>query len=169
MLVPPASQDAQIINNLYLILYVLSALVFLLVEGLLVYSAVKFRRRSASEIPAQIHDHKGLEILWTVLPTILVAVIFVMAMNTMTQLQASGTLTDPLSHVHGIDDPVASKRIDEAKKVDMVIQVTARQWVWQFKYPDPDGNIVVNEQLVVPADKTIRLDMVTADVIHAWW
>src|SRR5205085_6116269 len=133
---------AQIINNLFLLLYVLSAVVFLLVEGLLVYSAVKFRRRSANEMPAQVHGHRALEITWTVLPTILVAVIFLMALNSMGQLQASGTLTDPLSHVHGINDPVASKRIDEAKKVDMVIQVTARQWVWQFKYPD--GNFVVN-------------------------
>ncbi|MCL4506409.1 MAG: cytochrome c oxidase subunit II [Chloroflexi bacterium] len=167
MLVPPVSQDAQVINNLYAILYVLSAIVFLLVEGLLIYSVVKFRRRSAGDAPEQIHDHRGFEIAWTVLPMILVAAIFLLALNSMGQLEASGTLNDPLNHVHGINDQVAIKRINEAKKVDMVIQVTARQWVWQFKYPD--GNFTVNQDLVVPAGKTIRLDMETADVIHAWW
>lgn len=167
MLVPPASQDAQVINNLYLLLYVLSAVVFLLVEGLIVYSVVKFRRRSANEAPAQIHGNTRLEILWTVLPMILVASIFLMAVDTMGRLQATGSFNNPLSHVHGINDQAAIKRVEEAKQVDMVIKVTARQWVWQFKYPD--GNVTVNGQLVVPADKTIRLDMVTADVIHSWW
>ena len=167
MLVPPASQDAQVINDLYLLLYVLSAVVFLLVEGLIVYSVVKFRRRSANEMPAQIHDNTRLEVLWTVLPMILVAVIFILAMNAMVRLEATGTLSDPLSHVHGINDPVAQRRIQEAKQVDMVVQVTGRQWVWQFKYPD--GNLTVNQDLVVPANKNIRLDIVTADVIHSWW
>jgi cytochrome c oxidase subunit II len=167
MLVPPASQDAQVINNLYLLLYLLSAAVFLLVEGLLVYSVVKFRRRNANETPEQIHGNTRLEALWTVLPMVLVGFIFLMAVNTMGQLQASGSFNDPLSHVHGINDQVAIKRISEAKKVDLVIQATARQWVWQFKYPD--GNVTSNAQLMVPANKTIRIDMATVDVIHAWW
>jgi cytochrome c oxidase subunit 2 len=167
MLVPPASQDAQVINDLFLLLYVLSAAVFLFVEGLIVYSVVKFRRRSANEMPAQVHDNRKIEILYTVLPMVLVGFIFLMAVDTMGRLQASGTIQDPLLHVHGINDPVAQKRVQEAKQVDLVVQVTARQWVWQFKYPE--GNFTVNGQLVVPANKNIRLDMVTADVIHSWW
>ena len=66
-----------------------------------------------------------------------------------------------------INDQAAIKRINEAKKVDLVVKVTGRQWVWQFKYPD--GNFTVNETLVVPANKTVRLDLTTVDVIHAWW
>ncbi|HEY3290898.1 MAG TPA: cytochrome c oxidase subunit II [Anaerolineae bacterium] len=167
MLVPPVSQDAQVINNLFLILYVFSAVVFVFVEGLLVYSVVRFRRRTANDAPTQVHSHRGLEALWTVLPILLVAVIFLFSVNAMTSLQATGTFNDPLNHVHGINDQVAIKRVSEAKKVDMVIQVTARQWVWQFKYPD--AGFVVNQDLVVPEGKTIRLDIVSADVIHAWW
>src|SRR4030095_8252369 len=120
MLVPPASQDAQTINNLFLFLYVLSALVLVLVEGLIIYSVIKFRRRNAAEMPAQIHGNTTLEIVWTVLPMILVAVIFLVAVNTIGQLQAPGTFTDPLTHIHGINDQVAIRRINEAKKVDMV-------------------------------------------------
>ena len=167
MLVPPASQDAQVINNLFLLLYIFSAFVFLLVEGLLIFSVVRFRRRSANDAPVQIHGNTRLEILWTALPMIVVAIIFVFAMNAMTRLEASGSLSDPLSHVHGINDQAAQRRVEEAKRVDMVVKVTGRQWVWQFNYPD--GNFTVNQQLVVPANKTIRLDIVTADVIHSWW
>ncbi len=166
MLVPPVSQDAQVINNLYVVLYIFSALVFLLVEGLLVVSVVKFRRRSANDAPIQIHGHTGLETMWTILPMVLVAVIFLFSVNAMNQLQATGTFNDPLNHVHGINDQVAIKRVSEAKKVDIVINVTARQWMWQYKYAD---GFVVNQDLVVPENKTIRLDIVSADVIHAWW
>ncbi len=166
MLVPPASQDAQVINNLYLLLYVLSAVVFVLVEGLIIYSVVKFRRRSASELPAQVHGSRSLELLWTVLPMVLVGFIFLMAVDTMGRLEASGTFQVPLSHVHGLNDPAAQQRVANAKQVDLVVKVTARQWVWQFQYPD---NFTVNGTLVVPANKNIRLDMVTADVIHSWW
>jgi cytochrome c oxidase subunit II len=166
MLVPPASQDAQTINGLFLVLYVLSAAVFVLVEGLLIYSAVKFRRRRADDAPEPVHGHTRLEIMWTVLPAILVAVIFLLAAGAMGNLQAAGTFSNPLSHVHGINDPVAIQRVNEAKQVDLVVNVTARQWVWQFKYLD---NFSVNEELVVPENKNVRLDIVTQDVIHAFW
>ena len=165
MLVPPVSQDAQVINNLYLILYIFSAIVFVLVEGLLIFSVVKFRRRAANDAPVQVHGHAGLETAWTILPMVLVAVIFLFSVNSMGQLQATGTFNDPLNHVHGVNDQVAIKRVSEAKKVDVVINVTARQWVWQFKYAD---GFIVTQELVVPENKTVRLDIVSADVIHAW-
>jgi cytochrome c oxidase subunit 2 len=94
-------------------------------------------------------------------------VIFLFSVNAMNQLQATGTFNDPLNHIHGVNDQVAIKRVNEAKKVDLVINVTARQWVWQYKYPD--AGFIVNQDLVVPEKKTVRLDIVSGDVIHAWW
>lgn len=167
MLVPPASEDAQIINNLYLLLYAFSAIVFLLVEGLLIYSVVKYRRRKANEMPEQVHGNTRLEIIWTVLPMVIVAIIFFASVDAMSRLAARGQVSSPLAHVHGINDQAAIRRINEAKQVDLIVKVTGRQWVWQYRYPD--GDFVVNETLVVPAGKTVRLDLTTVDVIHAWW
>jgi cytochrome c oxidase subunit 2 len=70
--------------------------------------------------------------------------------------------------VHAINDTTARRRVESAQPVDLVINVTGRQWVWQYQYPGEAG-VIVNETLVVPAGKTIRLDMTSADVIHAWW
>ena len=167
MLVPPVSQDAKLIDDLFRIVYVLSFIVFILVEVLIVYSVIKFRRRRADEMPDQIHGNAVAEMIWTVVPALVIGVIFGFSINTMSQMTARGQVANPLSHVHNINDTVALRRINEAKQVDLVIQVTARQWVWQFTYPD--GNLVTNETLTVPAGKTIRLDMVTNDVIHTWW
>ena len=167
MLVPPASQDAKLIDDLFRVTFILAFIVFILVEALIVLAVIKFRRRRANESPAQVHGNKYAEIGWTVVPAIVVGLLFGFAVSTWNSLTASGAGNVPMSHVHPINDPVALRQIDEAKRVDLVIQVTARQWLWQFKYPD--GALAVNEQLVVPANKMIRLDIVTADVIHAWW
>ena len=166
MMVPPASPDAHLINDLFRIVYILSFIVFILVEGLIVVAVIRFRRRRADEAPAQVHGNTAAEIGWTVVPAMLVGVLFGLAMDTWNNLAASGVGNVPMSHVHPINDSNALRRVNDAKQVDLVIEVTGRQWVWQYKYPN---GTVVNQDLVVPADKTVRLDIVTADVIHAWW
>lgn len=167
MLVPPASHDARLIDELFQIVYVLSFIVFIIVEGLLVYSVIKFRRRRADEMPVQVHGNTAAEIGWTVVPALIVGVIFGFAVDTLGRMTARGSASAPLSHIHNINDREALRRIEEARQVDLVIKVVGRQWVWQYTYPD--GKLTASETLVVPANKTIRLDMTTADVIHAWW
>jgi cytochrome c oxidase subunit 2 len=166
MLVPPVSSDAKAIDDLFTIVYIFAFAVFFLVEGLIVYSAIRFRRRRADEAPVQVHGNRAAELGWTVIPAIIVGLLFVFAVNTLGSMTARGA-SGLLSHVHPVNDQNALRRIAEAQKVDLVIDVTARQWVWQFKYPG--GELAVNEQLIVPANRNIRLDIVTADVIHAWW
>lgn len=167
-MVPPVSQDAQLIKDLYDLIFIIAAVIFVFVEGLLLYTAIRYRRRRADEMPAQVHDNRTLEILWTVIPAIIIAVIFFLAIDTMSKMTAAGTIGNPVAHVHAINDASARRRVEAAQPVDLVIEVTARQWVWQFKYPG-EGNVLTNETLVVPAGKNIRLDMTSADVIHAWW
>ncbi len=167
-MVPPVTQDAQLIKDLYDLIFIIAVVIFVFVEGLLIYTAIRFRRRKPDEMPAQVHGSRALELLWTVIPAIIVAVIFFLALDTMNKMTASGTLSNPVSHVHAINDASARRRVEAAQPVDLVIDVTARQWVWQFKYPGEAG-VIANETLVVPAGKNIRLDMTSADVIHAWW
>lgn len=167
-MVPPVTLDAQLIKDLYDLIFIIAVIVFVLVEGLLIYAAVRFRRRKADEMPAQVHGSRTLELLWTVIPAIVVAGIFWLSMDTMSKMTAAGTIANPVSHVHAINDASARRRVEAAHPVDLVIDVTARQWVWQYKYPG-DASVIANETLVVPAGKNIRLDMTSADVIHAWW
>jgi len=167
-MLPPATRDAQLISELYNAILALAILTFLLVEALLIYSVIRFRRRRADEMPEQVHSSRTLELVWTVVPAIVVAVIFGLSVDTLGRMTARGTLSNPVAHVHAINDQEARRRVERAQPVDMVVEVTGRQWIWQYKYPGGDG-VIANEELVVPANKNIRLDMTAADVIHAWW
>jgi cytochrome c oxidase subunit 2 len=167
-MLPPATQDAQLIYDLYNLILIFAVIVFVLVEGLLIYSAIRYRRRSADEMPKQVHGSRALELLWTIVPAIVVAVIFGLTIDTMSKMTARGPLAAPVAHVHAINDREALRRVSAAQPVDLVIQVTGRQWVWQYKYPG-DVEVITNEEVIVPADTNIRLEMTSADVIHAWW
>ncbi|MCS7087309.1 MAG: cytochrome c oxidase subunit II [Thermoflexales bacterium] len=166
-MLPPVTEDARLIKALYDLVFWLAVGVFVLVEGLLIYSVIRFRRRRADELPLQVHGNRTLELIWTIVPSVLIAIVFGLAVDTMTRMTARGTLANPVAHVHAIGDQQARRRVEAAQPVDMVIEVIGRQWVWQYRYPG--GDVITTEELVVPANKNIRLDMTAADVIHAWW
>lgn len=178
MLFPTITQDAKAISDLYNFIFIFAVLMFVLVEGLLVFTAVRFRRRAANEAPVQVHGNSIAELTWTVLPGALVAVIFALTVNTMSQLTASGGLSNPVAHVHAIGDREAQARVERAQKVDLVVEVTGKQWFWAYDYTDYDGlgafglssgMANAGDELVVPAGKNVRLDMTSDNVIHAWW
>ena len=173
----PITRDAALIKNLYDLIYIAAVIVFILVEGLLIYSAAKFRRKAAGEMPVQVHGNTNAELLWTILPAIVVAGIFLASVNTMTQLTAMGSSSDPVPHNHAIGDKVTERRVKNSAPVDMVIEVTGRQWFWQYKYVYKGKELSVDSLiggdkdgvLHLPADTNIRLDMTAADVIHEWY
>jgi cytochrome c oxidase subunit 2 len=171
-MLPPATPDAQLIKNLYDGVYIFAVITFVLVEALLVYTAVRFRRRSPADAPVQTHGNNLAELGWTIVPAIVVAIVFFMSVDTAGRLAGHGPASAPVARVHAIGDKVAAQRIEEAAKVDLVIEVTGRQWFWQYAYKT-DGALMADSNdgkpLVIPAGKTIRLDLTAADVIHAWW
>jgi cytochrome c oxidase subunit II len=171
-MLPPATPDAQLIKNLYDGVYVLAVITFVLVEALLVIAAIKFRRQSNADAPVQTHGNNMAELGWTVVPAIIVAIVFGMAVDTAGKLAGAGSTASPVAKVHAVGDRVAERRVQDVEKVDMVIEVTGRQWFWQYKYK-MDGELMTDSNddkpLVIPAGKRIRLDLTAADVIHAWW
>jgi cytochrome c oxidase subunit 2 len=180
----PATSDASIIQSLFNATTILAALVFILVEGLLLYVALRYFRRKADEMPVQVHGSNKAELTWTIIPFLIVAGLGIVSVGTMDQLTARGTSTNPVAHVHALNDELARKSVEEAKKTDLVIDIKGRQWFWQYTYQQyltktlgvrassQSENPAANPQgefLIVPEGKTVRLDMDSADVIHAWW
>ena len=179
----PATADAWLIQNLFNIAMILATIVFAIVMGLLLITAFRDRRRRDDEMPVQMHGSTKAELSWTIVPFLVVSGLFFFSSDTLAKLTARGTATSPVAHVHGINDELARKKVEEAKKTDLVVRVTGRQWYWQFQYAQWLTNTVsvntvshtdqVNkpegEQLLLPAGKTIRFDMTAADVIHAFW
>lgn len=118
----------------------LSLFFFLLIAGLAIYSAVKFRYRPGVVTPHITHNTK-LELIWTIIPLILVIMIFFWGFK--------------------------SYLVAQVPPADAVeIQVTAQKWNWTFEYPD--GNRALNE-LHIPLGKPVKFVMSSQDVIHDFY
>jgi cytochrome c oxidase subunit 2 len=145
----PAGPVAEKQLLLFNVLLWAMVVVFVLVEGALLYSLIRFRRRPGDPLPAQTHGHTGLEIAWTVIPTILILVLGIWSVVTLFELEP----------------PPASANTLE-------VTVTGHQWWWEFEYQDADGSgrfINTANELVVPVGKPVNLLLNSDDVIHSFW
>ena len=139
----PASEQMRRIEYVYWFATVICIGIFSLVMAVLIYSVFTFRSSPEDESDGpSIHGHTGLEIVWTIVPAILVIAIGVISAVVLSQNGNAGT------------NP-------------MTINVFAQQFAWRFEYPD-DGGIKSGE-LVLPVDRNITFEMESADVIHSFW
>ena len=142
---PVAEKQLLLFNVLLWVMVV----VFVLIEGALLYSLIRFRRRPGDPLPAQIHGHTGLEIAWTVIPTILILVLGIWSVITLFELEP----------------PPASANTLE-------VTVVGHQWWWEFKYQDADGSgkfVNTANELRVPVGRPVNLLLNSDDVIHSFW
>ena len=131
--------------TLFYILLWPAVFVFVVVVGILIFAVTRYRRRPGdTEIPAQVHGHTQLEITWTILPAVMLAVVAV----------------PTIIYIFDISSKPANP--------DMTITVTGHQWWWEFDYGEELGVITAN-QLHVPVDKIIQLDLRSDDVLHSFW
>jgi cytochrome c oxidase subunit II len=135
-----AGPNACDIVSVYTSIFWIAMVVLVVVGGLLVYAALRFRRRDDRE-PAQIHGNPRLEILWTAIPVVIVGFLFVR-----TALR--------MDYVRNGPPP------------QQVIQVTGIQWAWSFKYPNGKSSIGT---LTIPAGQVVRLQVTSKDVLHSFW
>ncbi len=145
----PLTEQAQTIGQVWNIFLIGAAMVGTLIIVLLAIIIVKYRRRS-DRLPEQVHYRIGLEIAYTVLP--FMAII--------------GLLTLTLISLHSVDG-----RVDDP---DLVIEIEASQWQWQFHYPDSNVTIVQPTdtdvpELVLPRGETVEFQLTSPDVIHSFW
>jgi cytochrome c oxidase subunit 2 len=151
--VEPKSPNAEAINDTFWVLVGVTGVVLLLVEGALVAFLIRYRRRRRpveAEGP-QIHGNTRLEVIWTVIPVILVAIIV-------------GFVFYKLPEVSEFSEDAIASPDDTA----LEIQVSGRQFYWEFRYPD--GSITY-DTLVVPVGRTVDVTVTAPDrdVIHSFW
>ena len=143
------SPNAHRVHSAFIFVSIFTGVIFIGVEAALVIFIIKYRRGKRSRLAEgpQIHGSTKLEIIWTVLPVVNLAVIggFIF-------------LTLP-----GITDAPKAAAADQTE-----IHVSGRQFYWQFTYPNGAVSI---DTLVAPADQVVneRISAPTWDVIHSWW
>src|SRR5919197_1052210 len=167
------SPNADDIDSLYKLVLAVAVIVFVGVEGALYYSLFKFRARKGA-VAAQIRGNPRLEIGWT-----LGAAVILVVLAAFTFAKLGGIRNPPYSGPNGLQlaDGVLtasgpSKRLPPNGK-SLNIDVNGQQYIWRFTYPDGDNNSLNNvfsyEELVVPVDTTVTLDIRAQDVAHSWW
>lgn len=159
------------IHDLHMLIFWICVVIGVLVYGLLIYSLVN-HRKSKGVVPAQFHENTKLEILWTVIPFLILLGMAIPATKVMIKAY-------------------------DASGADMTVKVTGYQWKWRYEYLDegvsffstldPKSNearqlnsginpasvdnylLEVDHPLVIPVGKKIRFLFTGADVIHSWW
>jgi cytochrome c oxidase subunit 2 len=162
------SPNADSIKTLYILIFVLALIIFIGVEGLLIYSLVKYRARKG-RVAAQIHGNTPLEIGWTVGAAailIFITVFTFIKLPAIKNPKASKTNGTQVAAVGG--ELLASTDQPTPKGPTLDIRVDGQQYIWAYQYPgSPRVRSYVD--MVVPVDETVILDITSDDVAHSWW
>jgi len=144
--VGPVTPNGHRITDAYWLILGITGAVFLLVEGTLLTFVIRYRRRGRPRDaePEQIHGATRIEIVWTVVPVLLLAVIVSFVFYKLPGIKNS---------------PAAAGN-------NASIEVEAHQFYWLFKYPG--GREAINV-LTVPRGEVVNLDVTAVDVAHSWW
>lgn len=134
------SVSGRQITHLYNIIAKICWVVMVLVEGLLIIAILRFRRRHEDEQPPQLHGNMRLELAWTGAAILVQIYLGFITANVMFD-------------------------IETLPETSMTVEAIARQWDWEFRYPDHGG--IVHDDLVVPANTKVTLQITSQDVIHA--
>jgi cytochrome c oxidase subunit 2 len=139
----PVSDFGRDIDKLFTQIFWWAVVVFVLVEGLLLYAVFRFRHREGAPHPKQREGHTALEIAWTLAPALIL--VFIAVPTVLTIFKTSG----------------------HAPEGAIRVEVIGHQWWWEYRYPDL--GIVTANELHVPVGRPVAVDITSADVIHSWW
>jgi len=168
----PKGPDARSIDALSDPVFLVAGVVFIIIFGGTGYLWWRFRDdHSDEEYPEQVHGNFRLEILWTIIPTLILVVIAVFTIITLTDLNR-------------YEDNAMALSVDgDATTWEPEVVVVGQQWWWEYRYyfngtegldiSDarhlPPADIVTANQLVIPVGQEIELKMSSRDVIHSHW
>jgi cytochrome c oxidase subunit II len=156
----PASPQAAAIRNLSFLVLAITGFIFVLVEGILIYVVVRFRRRTDAGIsePPQFYGSKPIEIAWTAAPAIIVFILALVTTRTLWEVNA----------------PPPTERPGDGA---LFVTVVGRQWWWEYRYEVYDGRklaFTTANELHIPVSENgrprpVHLTLKSADVCHSFW
>ena len=145
----PKTEAGADVFNLYLIVLALALIVFVGVEGFLLYAVFRYRRKPGDDVlPEQLHGNNTIEIIWTAIPSAIVFILFALSMMTLGEVEARS------------DNP------------GVRVEVEGFQWQWSFRYedgPTVTGSAAEPPVLRVPVGEPVHLVLTSLDVNHSFY
>lgn len=153
---PVASDRGEATGDLWVGAWIASLAVGFLVWGLIAWAVIRYRRKSPTEIPRQTRYNLPLELLYTLVPFLIIGVLFFYTVQ--------------------VQDKIGEK-VDNP---DVTVNVVGQKWSWTFNYMEENNSrigAVIHEvgtlertpDLYLPVNKTVRFNLQSADVIHSFW
>jgi len=157
-LYPPqdVTSEGAATRNLYDIVFLIAAVIFFAVEGAIIWIVLRYRRKPTdTELPSQFHGNNLIELIWTIIPTVIVLYMFVISWQTLQTVEAK--------------DPNPAVRV----------KAQAERFAWSFTYVDANGDAIVKTAdgkpyvffgtLEVPPGAPVHVLLTSPDVIHAFY
>ncbi|HEX3723635.1 MAG TPA: cytochrome c oxidase subunit II [Nitrolancea sp.] len=138
----PVSTQGRAIYHQFIVVSVISTLVLFVVLGLVVWVLLHYRGKPGDSEPEQVANNRALEIIWTSIPVLILAGLFVFMVHTM-------------------------RTVDASPKDPVVITVVGHQWWWEYQYREQ--NFTTASELHIPVDTPVTLKITSVDVIHSFW
>jgi cytochrome c oxidase subunit II len=162
------SPNADDIDTLYKITLYVAIVIFLVVEGTLIWSLVRFRHRRSRPEGAQIRGNTPLEVGWTLAAALILVVLTVVTFVYLDDIEnppESGPagLQASQTRFASIDQPAPP-----SGRPYLRIKVNGQQYLWRYVYPGK-RTVFSYHTMVVPVDTTVVLEITASDVIHSWW
>ncbi len=139
----PVARDQ---GDLFLFIFWIAVFVFIVVEGAIIYAAIRYRRRDDDKIPKQVHGNTKLEITWTVVPSIVIAIIAVPT-------------------IIGIWEQQRGAPTDQGDILE--VEAIGHRWWFEFRYPNQE--VVTANEMHVPVGRPVNIKLASQDVIHSFW
>ncbi len=148
----PASNTADDVHDLYKLVFWLSLIVFVGVQFAVVYLSLRYRRKkSDTRRPPQVHGNKRLELIWTILPAVVLLVLLIPTLNILFDHDA------------------------QASDGQLEVDVYGKQWWWEFHMGEDqiqngqDLEITTANEIVIPVGRNTVFNMYSNNVIHSFW
>jgi cytochrome c oxidase subunit 2 len=162
------SPNADDIDTLYKITLYVAIVIFLIVEGTLIWSLVRYRHRRSRPDGAQIRGNTPLEVGWTLAAALILVVLTVVTFVYLDDIEnppESGPdgLQASQTRFASVDQPAPP-----SGRPYLRIKVNGQQYLWRYVYPGK-RTVFSYYEMVVPVDTTVVLQITASDVIHSWW
>jgi cytochrome c oxidase subunit 2 len=168
------SPNANEESDLYTVTLIIAAVIFVIVEGTLIYALIRFRKRKG-RVAAQIHGNTRLEVGWTVGATVILIALAILTFAELDSIRNPAVSSPNGLSASDVPVLVSDNAIHPPHGPYITIQVNGQQYLWRYIYlnygkaatglDDPYSSY----QMVVPTNTTVVLKIVSQDVVHSWW